>query len=78
MVFRAGLRDPCTWDVARLSESGKIHSPTARAFSRFPKVSQHPSCMDHAILHGKPFGIPLVTLVVVHGVCFGKFVPWFF
>jgi hypothetical protein len=31
----------------------KIHSPTARVFSRFPKVSQHPSCMDHAILHGK-------------------------
>jgi hypothetical protein len=26
---------------------------------RFPKVSRHPSCMDHAILHGKPFGIPL-------------------
>jgi hypothetical protein len=26
---------------------------------RFPKLSRHPSCMDHAILHGKPFGIPL-------------------
>ena len=27
MVFRAGLRDPCTRDVARLSESVKIHEP---------------------------------------------------
>ena len=26
----------------------------------FPKVSRHPSYMDHAILHGKPFGIPLI------------------
>ena len=60
MVFRAVLRDPCTWNVARLSESVKIHSPAARVFLRFPKVSRHPSCMDHAILHGKPFGIPLV------------------
>jgi hypothetical protein len=25
MVFHAGLRDPCTRDVARLSESVKIH-----------------------------------------------------
>jgi hypothetical protein len=24
-----------------------------------PKTKQHPKCMDHAILHGKPFGIPL-------------------
>jgi hypothetical protein len=24
---------------------------------RFPKVSRHPSCMDHAILHEKPFAI---------------------
>ena len=21
----------------------------------FPKLSQHPACMEHAILHGKPF-----------------------
>jgi hypothetical protein len=54
-------RDPCTWDVARLSESVKMHSPAARVFLRFPKVSRHPSCMDHAILHGKPFGIPLIA-----------------
>ena len=26
MVFQAGQRDPCTWDVARLSESVKTHS----------------------------------------------------
>jgi hypothetical protein len=49
MVFRAGLRDPCTRDVAKLSESVKI-------FLRFPKVEQHPKCMDHAILLGKPSG----------------------
>ena len=29
---------------------------------RFPKVSRHPSCMDHALLHGKPFGILLYFL----------------
>jgi hypothetical protein len=29
MVFRAGLRDPCTRDVARLSESVKILEPQA-------------------------------------------------
>ena len=46
MVFCAGLRDPCTRDVARLSESVNV-------FLRFPKVEQHPKCMDHAILHGK-------------------------
>jgi hypothetical protein len=52
MVFRAGLRDPCARDVARLSEN----SPAARVFLRFAKVEQHPKCMDHAILLGKPFG----------------------
>ena len=56
MVFRAGLRDPCTRDVARLSESVKILEPQASVFLRFPKVEQHPKCMDHAILLGKPFG----------------------
>ena len=56
MFFRAGLRDPCTRDVARLSESVKILEPQASVFLRFPKVEQHPKCMDHAILLGKPFG----------------------
>ena len=64
MVFRAGLRDPCTWDVARLSESGKIHTPAVRVFLRFPKLSQRPACMDHAILHGKPFSNPLFSFSV--------------
>ena len=27
----------------------------ARVFLVFPKILQHPACMDHAILHGKPF-----------------------
>ena len=31
MVFRAGLRDPCTRGVARLSESVKILEPQASA-----------------------------------------------
>ena len=56
MVFPAGLRDPCTRDVARLSESVKILELQASVFLRFPKVEQHPKCMDHAILLGKPFG----------------------
>ena len=56
MVFRAGLRDPCTRDVARLSESVKILELQASVFLRFPKVEQHPKCMDHAILLRKPFG----------------------
>jgi hypothetical protein len=46
MVFRVGLRDPCTRDI----------KPQASVFLRFPKVEQHPQCMDHTILHGKPFG----------------------
>jgi hypothetical protein len=46
MVFRAGLRDPCTRDVAKLvSESVKILEPQASVFLRFPKVEQHPKCM---------------------------------
>jgi hypothetical protein len=56
MVFRAGLRDPCTRYVARLSESIKILEPQVSVFLRFPKVEQHPKCMDHTILLGKPFG----------------------
>jgi hypothetical protein len=32
MVFRAGLRDPCTTDVARHSESVKILEPQASVF----------------------------------------------
>ena len=44
MVFRAGLRDPCARDVARLSESVKILEPQASVFFRFPKVEQHPKC----------------------------------
>jgi hypothetical protein len=33
MVFRAGLRDPCTRDVARLSENVKIRlEPQASVF----------------------------------------------
>jgi hypothetical protein len=38
------------------TESVKILEPQASVFLRFPKVEQHPKCMDHAILHGKPFG----------------------
>ena len=37
-------------------------SPTAASFmlSETAKVSQHPAYMDHAILHGKLFGAPLL------------------
>ena len=65
MVFRAGLRDPCTRDVARLSESVKILEPQASVFLRFRKVEQHPKCMDHAILLGKPFEIVLIIITIV-------------
>jgi hypothetical protein len=41
--MRAGLRDPCMRDVARLSESVKILEPQASVFLRFPKVKEHPS-----------------------------------
>ena len=56
MVFRAGLRDPSTRDVARILESVKILEPQASVFLRFSKVEQHPKCIGHAILLGKPFG----------------------
>jgi hypothetical protein len=49
MVFRAGLRDPCTRYVARLSESVKILDPQASVFLGFKKVEQRPKCMDPAI-----------------------------
>jgi hypothetical protein len=55
MVFRAGLCESCTRDVAKLSESVKILEPQASVFLRFPKVEQHPKGMDHVILLGKPF-----------------------
>jgi hypothetical protein len=38
MVFRAGLRDRCTRDVARFLESVKILEPQASVFLRSPKV----------------------------------------
>ena len=43
------------------STFGKLKNTrlAARVFVRFPKVSQRLAGMDHAILHGKPFGIPL-------------------
>jgi hypothetical protein len=50
MVFRAGLRDPCTRDVARLSESVKILEPQASViiiiiiiFTSFSTVSNQPN-----------------------------------
>jgi hypothetical protein len=39
-VFRAGLRDPYTRDVARLSESVKILELQASVFLRFPKENR--------------------------------------
>jgi hypothetical protein len=44
MVFCAGLRYPCTRDVARLLESVKILKPHASVVLRL-KVEQHPKCM---------------------------------
>ncbi len=56
MVFR----DPCTWDVARLSENVKKSLGCGSSLLRFPKVTQHPKCIDHAILHEKSFSISLI------------------
>ena len=53
-------------------ESVKIHSPAARVFLPFPKISQHPACMDHAILHGKPFSNPLITKKYIFPRIFSK------
>ena len=36
-------------------------------FLRFPKISQHPARMDHAILHGKPFSNPLFLGMFLEG-----------
>jgi hypothetical protein len=46
MVFSVGLRDSCMHEGRRETS----------VFLRFLKVEQHPKCMDHAILLGKPFG----------------------
>ena len=54
MAYRGGYRDPCTWNVARLSEIVK-NTRLRLVLLRFPKVLQH-----HAMLQGKPFGIPLI------------------
>ena len=44
-------------------EKRKNTRAAARVFLRFSKISQHPACMDHAILHGKPFSNPLFHYV---------------
>ncbi len=53
MVFRRGYRDPCTRDVARLSESVKNTSRRQVFFYAFRMV----------ILHGKPFGNSLLQFI---------------
>jgi hypothetical protein len=55
MVFRVGLRDPCTKDVARLSESVKILEPQASVtLSESRATSQMHGSRYPAV--GKPFG----------------------
>ena len=49
-------------EISPSARSATFHSPAARVFLRFSKLSQHPACMDHAILHGKPFSNPLIQL----------------
>ena len=39
-----------------------------KAFLHFPKIEQHPKCMDHAILHGKPFSNPLLLHVYISDI----------
>ena len=65
MAFRVGYRDPCTWVVARLSESTKNHSPAARNFLQFRK-SRHNSRAWMTLSSGKPFGIPLLLFYFLY------------
>jgi hypothetical protein len=46
----------CYKQNTSVHESIRILELQASVFLRFPKVEQHPKCMDHAILLGKPFG----------------------
>ena len=46
-------------EIARYIITGTIFIYMARVFLRFPKISQHSACIDHAILHEKPFSNPL-------------------
>ena len=53
MVFRAGLRDRCTRDVARFLESVKILEPQASVFLRSPKVESAwimLSCLENSLV----------------------------
>jgi hypothetical protein len=52
MVFRAGLCDPCTRDVASLSESVKILEQA----SIFTLADSRSTSQVHGSLIGKPFG----------------------
>jgi hypothetical protein len=52
MVFRAGLHEGCRETFGKRKNTRTAGS----VFLRFPKVEQHPKCMDYAILLGKPFG----------------------
>ena len=71
MVFRAGSRDPCTRDVARFSESVKIHEPQASVFLRFPKIEQHPKCSDpnaRIIIGGDINKLNVTELITQHSL----------
>ena len=58
IIHALGMWQPRTQGLE--FRKAKSHSPAAHDFLRFPKLSLHPTCMDDAILHRKPFGIPLI------------------
>ncbi len=53
----------CTWDLGCCLTFGNHKKTLACGSCLFAlsKVSQHPVCMDHAILHRKPFATPYDT-----------------
>ena len=52
---------PNMLDTTMLDDVGPTCCIRLNRPSRFPKVSQHPACMDDAIVHGKPFGHRVLT-----------------
>ena len=77
MVFRAGLRDPCTRDVARLSESVKILEPQVSVFLCFPKDKQHPKqprtqALSSEARSGKSLGTRLHPKCMDYAILLGK------
>ena len=62
MVFRGGSRDPCTWDVARLSESVKKHTSLRLCYCYYRRKRKLYD-FSHALIRLKG---PVKTVKVIH------------